>query len=121
MLGEKWKTTAPVAVGSSGIATSRDGIEFEIGEQTVIITNGGAFVKVPLTTELHLEGPGVIELTGQFRLSSPQEVATDVRSVRMESAPFAIDIIPVPGGIQIKGDLRGRLFINDTGSTKSSK
>lgn len=113
--GTKWRTDAPVAVGDSGIATSRDGIEFEASPDTVVITSGGAFVRHAVTGPLHIEGPGRFTITGDLVVESAQEEPTRVTRVRMEDGPFALDLTPGPGGtIRVEGGMQGRVLVNDT-------
>ena len=114
VLGTTWRTDAPVAVGASGIATPRDGVEFEVGPDTVVISTGGAFVRHPITGPLHIEGPGHFTITGDLVVESAQEEPTEVSRVRMETGPFALDLTPGPGGvIRVKGGMQGRVLVND--------
>ncbi len=87
----------PVAVGSSGIATPRDGITFEATDTALFEARGDAGIVLGADAARHFEGPGLVQLDGALELTD----ATGTRaaaSLRAEVAAFDLTFTPAGDG-----------------------
>jgi hypothetical protein len=101
----EYRANAPVAVGPSGIATPREGVDFQAGSGTVLIARGGTLVHVPprLVT---LEGPGKVTASGQLRVRTTdgEKAATQVE---LREGPFKVTLEPAGSQLRIEAVLQG--------------
>lgn len=100
---------APVAVGTSGLATPMDSVSFDAGATGTVETSGGAIVHLG-PAPLHLEGPGRVTLRGQLALRTPDRTRT-VTTLAFGPGDYQIDLAPVSGGYRIKAILQGPLSL----------
>jgi hypothetical protein len=87
-----YRVDAPVAVGTGGIATSRDAVDFVADSQTTIDV-GDRITVTTSTAQLRLEGPGQVVGDGRFRLvtgdgSDPQTAV----HLQFGPGPFVVDV-----------------------------
>lgn len=105
-----YRVGTTVAVGSSGIATPRDGVVFDGGPGTTLqVSGGGAFIRQP-PRELRLEAgeAGSVTFAGDLTLRT-NDGTTKARSVRFGPGLFDIRLTPQPGGYRITALLQGPL------------
>jgi hypothetical protein len=102
----KYHVGSPIAIGSGGLATSHDeGTDFTADDHTVLTTTPGVVLHLDSPTLL-LDGPGSLQMTGQFtvRNSGGQRAAT---SIVFGPGPFRIAFNPAPGGLTVTATLQG--------------
>lgn len=100
-----YRANAPVAVGPSGIATPRDGVDFQADGRTVLIARGGTVVRVP-SRPVTLEGPGKVTASGQLRVRTTdgERAATQVE---LQEGPFRVTLEPAGGQVRMEAVLQG--------------
>ncbi|MDP9072860.1 MAG: hypothetical protein M3N98_01575 [Actinomycetota bacterium] len=98
---------APVAAGSSGLATPYDGgIAFDAGVRATLTTTGMASVHLA-PAAIHLEGPGRhVTLQGQFQVRTAAGTR-QAQSITFGPGSYSIDLAPASGGYSIRGTLQG--------------
>ena len=98
---------APVAVGQGGLASPLDTVTFTADERTTLSTRGGVAVRTA-PAPLRLEGPGSVTLRGAFTVRTA-EGERESSLVRFGPGPFVVDLVPVAGGWNVEGTLKGPL------------
>jgi hypothetical protein len=96
---------APVAVGTSGLATPRQSIAFDAGDRSTIETTGKAQVH-QAPAAVHLTGPGSVTLHGDFQV----QTATATRraqAVVFGPGSYSVDLTPSGGADTINATLQG--------------
>jgi hypothetical protein len=96
---------ASVAVGSGGLGTPRDGVDFGADERTVLTSRGGVVCHLA-PQRLELKGPGRITVSGRLQVQTP----TGRRSAGTLSfgpGPFTVTLSPTGGGVTIDSVLQG--------------
>lgn len=96
---------APVAVGTVGIATSRDAVDFTADAQTVLTSRRGVVVYLDLRP-IQLTGPGHVSVSGRLRVQTP-DTTRPVANVAFGPGPFKVTLIPGAGGVAITSVLQG--------------
>jgi hypothetical protein len=97
---------APVAVGSAGLATPRDGADFTADDQTSIVTRGNVSTLLPLTS-LILEGPGAVRIEGRLRARTA-DGTTSRSTATFAAAPYRLTLTPEVDGIKVAGLFQGQ-------------
>ncbi|MDQ1437205.1 MAG: hypothetical protein QOK43_834 [Acidimicrobiaceae bacterium] len=98
----RYSVLSPVAVGVSGLATSRPSVDFTADETTVMSTHGGAFLALP-GGPLTIEGPGVVHIEGRVGVRTPtDERASHVDGVQL-SGGYRVTVRPAAGGLGVLG------------------
>ena len=96
---------APVAVGTAGLAESRDTVGFDAGARSTLQTTGGATVHLP-PAPVHLAGPGRLTLAGDLGTRTTAGRRT-VSAVTFGPGSYSIDLTPGPAGYTVDGILQG--------------
>jgi len=96
----------PVAVGS-GIGTPRDSVDFTATDDTTIVFAGNASTVIG-PQPISLTGPGSLDITGSFTVTTADGTST-VTHIVFDTGPLTIDLVPVAGGYTITGVLQGAL------------
>ena len=96
---------APVAVGAGGLAAPREGVEFTADEQTVLVSQGGAVVRLD-PTRVELRGPGTLEAAGSLQLQYPER-RSRTGTVRFGEGPFQVTVEPDGDKVRINAVLQG--------------
>jgi hypothetical protein len=95
----RYTANAPTAVGTSGLATPRDRVDFTADDGTTLTTHNGAMIKLPLQP-MRLEGPGTVQLVGRLRLRTTKG-STAADRASFKNAPFVLTLTPEPAGIRV--------------------
>ncbi len=100
-----YRAGASVAVGTAGLATSRDSVEFTADEQTVFTGRGGVVVRRDLR-RVELKGPGKLSISGRLQVQTPDSKRA-AGSVTFGPGPFTLTLVPATGGLTIESVLQG--------------
>ncbi|HEV3401188.1 MAG TPA: hypothetical protein VG078_05155 [Acidimicrobiales bacterium] len=100
-----YRANAPVAVGSAGIAASRDGVDFTADAQTTLTTRGVVVRRDPARVEL--EGPGKLSIAGRLQVQTP-EGTRPAATVTFGPGPFRITLQPRGDRVTIESLLQGQ-------------
>ena len=100
-----YRANAPVAVGSGGIAASRDGVDFTADTQTTLTTRGVVVRRDPARVEL--EGPGKVSVSGRLQVQTP-EGKRPAGTVTFGPGPFQITLQPRGDRVTIESLLQGQ-------------
>ena len=103
----EYSADAPVAVGTGGIATPRDGIEFTAANQTVLVSRGGAVIQLD-PGKVEITGPGTLEASGKLRVRYPDR-RSEAASVRFGEGPFQATVEPSGGKLRLSAVLQGEV------------
>ena len=100
-----YRAGAPVAVGSVGLGTPREAVDFQAGETSVIEAQGGVVVRLD-RRRLELQGPGKVTVTGrlQVRTGKSRKAAA---TVTFGPGPFTVTLEPTTGAWTIDSVLQG--------------
>src|SRR5712692_1862918 len=96
---------APVAAGSSGLATAYDTYSFDAGDNAILQTTGSAMIRRP-PHSIRLTGPGHLSLTGTFLVRTPNG-RRQVANITFASGSYQIDLKPDAQGYAIDAILQG--------------
>jgi hypothetical protein len=96
---------APVAVGTGGLATPRDGAEFTADEQTVLVSRGNAVVHLD-PAKVELKGPGSLEASGKLQVQYPDR-KSQTGKVKFGEGPFQVTVEPAGDKLRVSGVLQG--------------
>lgn len=102
-----YRAGAPVAVGTTGVATSRDSVQFTADARTVISASGGVVVKVA-PSALELTGPGKVVATGQFQVRDPTS-RKPATTFQFGEGPYTLALTPNGGRLELDAVLQGPL------------
>lgn len=105
LLPGKYRAGAPVAVGSSGLATPRDAVDFTADARTTMTATGGVVIKLP-PQKVELTGPGRVVAAGQLRVRLPSS-ARQAKSVEFGPGPFTATLVPAAGRLEVNAVLQG--------------
>ena len=94
-----------VAVGSGGLATPREGVQFTADAQTVLSSRGNVVVKLQ-PQKVVLTGPGKLGMNGRLKVQYPDR-SRDVRSLNFGDGPFEVTLEPASGGLRVDAVLQG--------------
>ena len=110
LLPGAYRANFTVAVGSSGIGSVRDGVNFEAVQGTALqVSRGGAFVKqAPRDVHLQAGEPGSATFNGEITVRTNERTAK-LASVRFGPGLYDIKLTPVTGGYRIEALLQGPL------------
>jgi hypothetical protein len=105
----RYHLDTPVAVGTSGVASPREVVDFEAIEGSLFEGRGNAATVLPPDAPRRALGPGVVHLEGTLQLTD----ATGTRAIsRLDAAegPFELTLTPAPDGTwTVEGELGGQL------------
>jgi hypothetical protein len=103
-----YKCNFTVAVGSAGVASSRDNVAFTATADTVLdVTKGGAFVKLPAAA-LQLQATRSTTAVIEGKLSVRTNAETrKTTAVQFGPGLYDITLTPTPGGLAIMAILQG--------------
>ncbi len=102
-----YEAGASVAVGTGGIATPRESVDFHADERTVLTSRGGVTVHVD-PQALELAGPGKISVSGSLKVQTPDSTRQS-SAVTFGPGPFKITLAPGGGtGVRINAVLQGK-------------
>ncbi|MDQ4068166.1 MAG: hypothetical protein M3203_01605 [Actinomycetota bacterium] len=102
-----YRAGAPVAVGTTGVGTPRESVEFTADARTTINAGGGVVVKVSLAP-IEVNGPGKASASGQLQIRD-QTSRSPVRGFQFGDGPYTIKVNPVEGRIELDAVLQGPL------------
>lgn len=105
LLPGTYRTTAPVAYGSAGLAVPSDGLTFVADGRTAITTRGGAVVRLA-PRPLDLAGPGRLSARGEFVITTPAGTRW-AETLVFGPGPFLARLRPASGGLNLEATLQG--------------
>jgi hypothetical protein len=103
----KYRAGAPVAVGASGLGSSRDSVEFTADARTVVNGTGGVVVKVP-PQRLEITGPGKVSASGRLKVQLPAG-SRPAGSIKFGDGPYKVVLTSAGGKLGIDAILQGPL------------
>lgn len=92
-----YRLDTPVAVGSSGVATSHDSVAFEAGADSRLSARGDAALVFGPEGEHTFTGPGLVHLEGELVIERPVG-AQSATTLDLSSAPYELTFSPTEGG-----------------------
>lgn len=92
-----YQLDTPVAVGTSGVASSRDSVAFTAGEGAVFAANGDAALFLDQSSPRHLLGPGLVHFEGTLEVADA-DGTRPVATLDAAIGAFDITLTPDPGG-----------------------
>ena len=104
-----YRAGAPVAVGTGGIAASRDSVEFTADRQTVLTARGGVAVRRD-PRRVELKGPGRLAISGRLQVQTP-EATRPAATVTFGPGPFTVNLVPGGGRLTIDSVLQGTFTV----------
>lgn len=96
-----------VAVGTSGVATPRDGVSFTADAQTVLISKGNPTVRIDLK-KLDLLGPGKLQARGKLKVQFPDR-SVNAGTVTFGEGPYRVTVEPAGSSLTIDAILQGNV------------
>jgi hypothetical protein len=105
LLAGAYRTAAPVAVGTGGLATPRDGVAFTADRQTTVEATGHIRTG---RRAMRIGGPGRVSATGTFTVTTRDGDRTATTLV-FGPGPFELALTPVAGGWTLTATLQGPL------------
>lgn len=97
LLAGPYRLDTPVAVGSEGIATSRDSVDFEATAESRFEAKGNASLVLGPAAPRRLLGPGRVQLEGTLELTDAAGTSS-ASSFAVDAAAFDLTFAAVPGG-----------------------
>jgi len=94
-----------VAVGTSGVATPRDGVSFTADAQTVLTSKGNPTVKVDLH-KIDLLGPGKLKASGKLKVQYPDK-SVNATTISFGEGPYRVTVDPSGAGVKVDAILQG--------------
>lgn len=107
LLPGNYQARAPVAVGSTGLASSRDSVSFTADARTVLNTTGGVVVKLD-PQRLQVNGPGRVSAKGKLTVTDASGSRSAV-SIDFATGPYQVIVVPQGGKIVLDATLQGPL------------
>lgn len=95
---------ATVAVGRSGLAQPRDGVQLAT-DGTLLQTTGGVFIA--LTGPLRVEGPSALTVRGPLMMERPDGEVVDIHGLDLRGGPLVAQLTPTGEGWHIDALLQG--------------
>ena len=100
-----YSISAPVGVGAAGLATPREGVDFTADEQTVLVSRGGAVIRLD-PGKVELRGPGTLEVQGSLQVAYPDRKSR-TGAVRFGEGPFQATVEPNGDKLRLSAVLQG--------------
>jgi hypothetical protein len=94
-----------VAVGTGGLATPRDGVQFTADQQTTLESNGNVVIHLD-PQKLVLQGPGKLSMNGHFKVQYPKKSA-NATTINFAEAPYQVTVDPTGSGVHVDAILQG--------------
>ncbi len=98
---------AAVAVGSTGLASSRDSVSFTADSRTVLNTTGGVVVKLD-PQRLEVTGPGRVSAKGKLTVTDASGSRT-ATSIDFAAGPYKVLVAPQGSKVILDATLQGPL------------
>lgn len=106
LLPGRYRAGAPVAVGSGGLASPRDAVDFTADARTTLTATGGVVIKLP-PQQVEITGPGKVVAGGELRVRSSAAAARPAKSVDFGPGPFTVTLVPAAGRLEVNAVLQG--------------
>lgn len=100
-----YRAGASVAVGTGGLAASREAVEFTADNQTVLSVRGGVVVRRD-ARRVELKGPGKLTISGRLQVQTPDS-KRPAGAVTFGPGPFTVTLVPAAGRLTIDSVLQG--------------
>ena len=94
-----------VAVGTGGLATPRDGVEFTADQQTTLQSKGNVVIHLD-PQKLVLQGPGKLMMNGRFKVQYPKKTV-NASTINFAEAPYRVSVDPTDSGVHVEAILQG--------------
>ena len=98
LLPGEYRAGAPVAVGATGLAVSRDAVSFTADDRTVLNTTGGVVVKLD-PRRLEITGPGRVSAKGKLTVTDTSGTRT-ATSIDFATGPY--ELVVGPSGLEAR-------------------
>ena len=92
-----YELDAPVAVGTAGVASARDGVAFTADGSSLFEAKGDAGLVLTGDAPRRFLGPGTVRLEGTLEITDADGTRT-VSTIEATSAAFELTLTPVAGG-----------------------
>jgi len=98
---------APVAVGSAGLAASRDAVTFTADERTVLNTTAGVVITLD-PQRLEVNGPGRVSARGKLTVTDAAGSRT-ASAIDFDSGPYRVVVTSQGAKLVLDATLQGKL------------
>jgi hypothetical protein len=98
---------APVAVGATGLASSRDSVSFTADDRTVLNTSGGVVITLD-PQRLEVTGPGRVSAKGKLTVTDTSGSRT-ASSIDFAAGPYKVIVTPQGSKLVLDATLQGTL------------
>lgn len=96
---------ATVAVGTTGVATPREGVQFTADDQTVLTSRGNVVIREELQ-RIDMLGPGQVGMAGRLRVQFRDRTANAVTAY-LKEGPYRVTVDPTSGRLTVDAILQG--------------
>ncbi|MEA2687169.1 MAG: hypothetical protein QOE93_2364 [Actinomycetota bacterium] len=107
LLPGSYQAGAPVAVGATGLAASRDSVSFVADDRTVLNTTGGVVVKLD-PQPLEVTGPGRVSATGTLTVTDTSG-SRAASSIDFDTGPYRLSVVPQGAKLVLDATLQRKL------------
>jgi hypothetical protein len=107
LLPGTYRLSAPVAVGTGGLATPLGGVEFTADQRTVINARGAVVTRLD-PRRIEFLGPGRLEVRGSLQVQFPDGGRAATR-VTLADGPYRFTVLPGPEGVTVDAVLQGEV------------
>ena len=98
---------APVAVGSAGLAASRDGVSFTADDRTVLNTTGGVVLKLD-PQRLEVNGPGRVSAQGKLTVTDASG-SRSATAIDFDAGPYQVVVAAQGLELVLDATLQGKV------------
>ena len=99
-----------VAVGTGGLATPRDGVQFTADQQTTLQSKGNVVVHLD-ARKIDLLGPGKVTMNGKLKVQYPDKTV-DATTVSFADGPYRVTVDPGANGVKVDSILQGPVDVS---------
>ncbi len=108
LLPGEYDAGAPVAVGTTGLATPRDAVSFTADDRTVLNTTGGVVINLD-SRRLEVTGPGRVSARGKLTVTDAAGTHS-ATSIDFATGPYQVIVVPQGSKFVLDATLQGPLI-----------
>jgi hypothetical protein len=105
LLPGEYDASAPVAVGSTGLASSRDAVSFTADDLTVLNTSGGVVIQLD-SQRLEVTGPGRVNARGNLTVTDTAGTHR-ASSIDFATGPYKVTVTTQGSKLVLDATLQG--------------
>jgi len=105
----RYRASAPVALGSTGLAQPADSVSFDADSTTSIVIQGEVTAKTPAQDQ-RFTGPGRAQATGALKITTA-EGSQDANLIELSDGPYEVSLRESGSGYELDAVLQGPLQV----------